>query len=1256
MDNKYDKNGFDRNGYNQFGYDKFGYDKNGFDKDGYDRRGFNAEGFNKLTGLDKDGFDRDGFDRDGYDKFGFGSDGYNKEGFDKDGYDRDGYNKNGYDKNGYDYEGYNRAGFDREGFNKDGFDKDGYGHDGFNKDGYDRAGYNKSGYDKQGYNKKGLDKYGFNIDGVDADGLDIFGRDKDGYGLDGFDKDGYNREGYNRDGFHKDDFDSDGFNKYSGLNIDGYDRDGFNINGLDKNGYDREGYGLDGYNKDGYNRDGYNKDGYDYDGYNKDGYDRYGYDRDGFNGLGLDWEGYDRSGYNVDGYDRDGFNHMGLTQDGYDKTGARESEKEDETADDVQLRSGLRIKRKSDGERGCIDTVGKTVIYYTLDMYRGTGTRTYASIENFKQIFTIEVDKKGKEREREALYNTRVRKYLSSDYCKNVLIPIEESKAHPKNISRVEDGQVIIERVTDELQIKLDAERAAKEIANEAYFAHVDCNENPDLYIGKKEIPGYVIDWADKQAAYYYEYKIYSVDLELGINFVRDITLKNGMFFDFNDLYNRNQSQTNDSNSVYASVADEKLIEIIERNRASKSIHDIVATIQEKQYKIITQDMNKNILVLGCAGSGKTMILLHRIRYVLFNNSDVDCNSVIVVSPTDILGRESKELSKILNIEKINQCSTAEFYAQIVKELFESNNMFHRTQEFKINDFNTHIEDSIINNCLDIIDDNYNKKQQYVGNKRENLLKEKSEVESYMEGLEKNSVNELYNDAIKEIAYFSKNDITAIINFSSNKIEKDLVLKENRKLAITYLLECKRKGKSTEEKAESNDSKPANDDLLKCFDNVDFVKFIPIAKETKRPVVRFVQTMGSISNVFNNQEDIKRVIEKINNCTYNELENFAKELSNDIEQLKKLEKISNILEYAVDVVDTCNTKDTIEMASIQMVLDRFEKTFLFAERVENVPSIISANPFALFGEYNDILNEFDIINNAEDSNDFVFDMLINMLNVKRDRKNHIISINKYQLQKIFNIMVQKFVVSNNNKHYIYLDEFQDYSTEELSDIQQYYNNAVINLYGDVNQCINAKGIDNLKALQGVMAFDEEYELRENYRNSSEITEYVNNRFNMDMYKIGLPGSVKESQGLNLDEVENDDRAAIIVADDSILPFLQISETKDKVCYYNEEGCIRKNIYNVMNVAQAKGLEFEKVIVVDKDMTKNQLYVACTRAIRELNVVTLQEPQEESLKPEVFDEEGQRGECRNKKLCQHCGGEFRGLFTRVCKECGRAKDY
>ena len=258
----------------------------------------------------------------------------------------------------------------------------------------------------------------------------------------------------------------------------------------------------------------------------------------------------------------------------------------------------------------------------------------------------------------------------------------------------------------------------------------------------------------------------------------------------------------------------------------------------------------------------------------------------------------------------------------------------------------------------------------------------------------------------------------------------------------------------------------------------------------------------------------------------------------------------------------------------------------------------------IFRAYNDIENEMQMLKNSDYSNDYIFDMVLRQMNIERDRQGRKITINKQQLQKMLHVLVEKLNKPDKRRVYLFLDEFQDYSTEELADIQKYFSNAVINLYGDVNQCINEGGINDITTLHRIISFDGKYELKENYRNSGEITAYVNNRFGMDMYKIGLPGKVREIQGLSLGELENNDRAAIIVADEEILKCLDFSDINADICYYNVEGVINKNCYTVLTVAQAKGLEFEKVVVVDKNMTKNQMYVACTRAIRELNVVTL----------------------------------------------------
>ena len=1194
----FNRDGFDCNGYDRSGYDANGYNVNGFNSDGYDKNGYNADGYDSdgynIDGYDINGFNKSGFDKSGYNAEGFDSDGYDRAGFDNKGFDRNGYDKWGYNEEGYNFEGYDRDGYNKDGYDRKGFNRQGYDDKGYDKEGYNSEGYNRAGFDRNGYNKDGFDKYGFAVDGYDLDGFDVFGRDRDGYGLTGYDKTGFNREGFNQDGFHKDDFDERGFNKYTGLNANGYDRDGYNVNGLNAAGFDRDGFDIDGIDKDGYDRDGYNQYGY-----NRKGYDREGYNRSGFNETG-----FDRLGYNKDGFDKLGYNRLGFDKEGYDKNGLNVNGKRKALiTSPEQIQYGLRIKNKKTGERGRIDARGKTRVCYTMDNHRGTGIRTEASIDVFMNLFFLDDDGMGADHERESLYHTKVRQYLYSNYRDSVLIPRERSKVNLRERTYIDrSGLWVTEKDSyDETQLRLNAEAAARKIAGEAYFAHVDYKGDPDLYIGKNAIPGYVVDWADKRAAYYYEYKIYTVDQQLGINFVRDITLKNGMFSDFHDLFNRKEKTSGSSGNQYASVADEKLIEIIERNRASKAIHDIVESIQAKQYEIITQDMEKGYLVLGCAGSGKTMILLHRIRYILFNNPDVDTNSLLIVSPTDILGKESKELAKILNIDKVNQCSTASFYTDIIRNIFDANGMFHRVDEFQICDSNTSVENTAVTSCLDIISGKLLQKRFYVSAAQKKLVDEKKQTAATIGETHLLNGNTYYLKAMTELAPYSGNDISTIIQYATNKVDTELPVKENRELALLYLLECLRKGSSKKEEYDESRIRRRFQRVLAHVDKVDFASVESVSIDTKQPVTRFVQAISLLSDERDARE-IKQMIDDIKGLTYGEIEHMAYLIDAEIEQLKKLDKVREALECTIDVVDY-GADNSLTAVTAKEILDQFENLYVFMQKIERVCGSANVNPFVIFGAYNDIENELQMLNNAHRSDDYVFDMLLRQMNIERDRQERKITINKQQLQKMLHVLVEKFGRPDKRRFYLFLDEFQDYSAEELTDIKKYFSNAVINLYGDINQCINAGGINDISDLNQVMSFDGEYELKENYRNSSEITAYVNKRFGMDMYKIGLPGSVKESNALSFGGLENNDRGAIIIADETILDQLTFDDTNATIRYYNTEGVIHKNCFNVLTVAQAKGLEFEKVVVIDKGMTKNQLYVACTRAIRDLEVVT-----------------------------------------------------
>lgn len=71
-------------------------------------------------------------------------------------------------------------------------------------------------------------------------------------------------------------------------------------------------------------------------------------------------------------------------------------------------------------------------------------------------------------------------------------------------------------------------------------------------------------------------------------------------------------------------------------------------------------------------------------------------------------------------------------------------------------------------------------------------------------------------------------------------------------------------------------------------------------------------------------------------------------------------------------------------------------------------------------------------------------------------------------------------------------------------VRTMYPSAVLNVFGDVNQCINCKGIMQLDDIPEEI-YSDKYEIKENYRNAREITTYVKDNLNIAMEPYGLEG-------------------------------------------------------------------------------------------------------------------------------------------------------
>ncbi len=120
------------------------------------------------------------------------------------------------------------------------------------------------------------------------------------------------------------------------------------------------------------------------------------------------------------------------------------------------------------------------------------------------------------------------------------------------------------------------------------------------------------------------------------------------------------------------------------------------------------------------------------------------------------------------------------------------------------------------------------------------------------------------------------------------------------------------------------------------------------------------------------------------------------------------------------------------------------------------------------------------------------------------------------------------------------------------------------------------------------------------RNARQVTDFVNDELHKKMLLVGLNGILKKVHIIPNLKMESDDRVAIIVKD--ISEKIKVKLQRFVVNYFDSNAEIQRGVYNVLTIAQAKGLEFEKVVVVKENMTRNEFYVACTRAIQELYVL------------------------------------------------------
>jgi len=216
----------------------------------------------------------------------------------------------------------------------------------------------------------------------------------------------------------------------------------------------------------------------------------------------------------------------------------------------------------------------------------------------------------------------------------------ELSKYHWENKSEMDEIEKFSSRnminfkasVTNQDLLSLRKLRLAKE---NPFFGKIKVNfddeDDEEYYIGItsiiKDNDLIINDWRSPIANLFYNSKIGKTSYKAPLGIIDCNLLQREQI----KIKNRKIDRVVDSN---IHLTDDELQETLSKS-SNEKMKNIVNTIQEEQNEIIRNVTDNNIIVQGCAGSGKTSVALHRLSYLLYNDKKLQENNMLIFSPSD---------------------------------------------------------------------------------------------------------------------------------------------------------------------------------------------------------------------------------------------------------------------------------------------------------------------------------------------------------------------------------------------------------------------------------------------------------------------------------------------------------------------------------------------------------------------------------------------------------------------------------------------
>lgn len=664
-------------------------------------------------------------------------------------------------------------------------------------------------------------------------------------------------------------------------------------------------------------------------------------------------------------------------------------------------------------------------------------------------------------------------------------------------------------------------------------------------------------------------------------------------------------------------VYDAFLQELLER-RSEQEFRNIVFSIQKKQGEIIQAPFNQNIIVQGCAGSGKSMIMLHRLPIILFDNTKtLSRSNLYIITPSNTYIEMSSNMRVELEIQDLNMGTIIQYYDHIIRKYGRDPKQYgtiHPNKELDADLLQFVYSPKLIEYIQEQIDAILNQysvdyesafallqlpRSEIEG--RTTAQRIRSEIKIILEIIGENSTNyRKYTDSIKRI-------VREFDRLSS-------LLKAKKDTAISNIQAKIYLEKEQIEKCK-NEMEEASPDRTQVY----FQNRQRTIRTSEDRIIFYREELAGVNDNTQYFEQIDDLVESINSITdmYPQYKNNNDTVISEEIQYRQIQNIHLLLEacrFLLIQIDKLENPYIEYTPSLDDTIKELFDALDLMGRI-NVP-IMTPETSNTFWERRSYLQEEGKI-----IVDDLYSRIMERLGQSKNRwgKYDALTCSPYiYLQCIY---LLEGVPNGTAENMIAIDEAQNLEPEELRLLKAVNKNqAVFNLYGDINQHVeNSKGIDDWNEFSSIIPF-KIYEMEENYRNARQITEHCNKRFSLGMFAINLDGSGvhvmpsdKNQYDLLMDIMKKPLKtgmSCIIVKSPTEAEQIikNIKGLENKVQDLTKApSSLYSNRWNMMTIHQAKGLEFETVIVFDSRMTDNEKYIAYTRALDELYIFELEIP-------------------------------------------------